>query len=322
MVGARPTVSVVVPCYNHARFVAEAICSALEQNAPPDEVIVVDDGSTDDSAAVIRRFGKAVRCLHQPNMGLSTARNVAVRAAGGDIVQLLDADDRLEATTLERMSLAASRTPQAAVLYGSWTEIDADGRPFVSIEAHPLPADAFHALFSPLAIGPPSRFVFRRAELSAVGLFDAGLQSCEDWDLWLRAAAAGLSFAAVPEARVYYRNHPTSMSKNYRTMWESGLHVLQRASSVHVGCGACAHARRRAVREWRTWCYGSMLAPQLREHWRRGQAVPLARACAAALRGDPGLLPYVARSAMSGPRHHHFASSTAPNGVSRDEGAS
>ncbi len=298
-----PLVSVVIPCFNHAPFLGDAVNSALSQTRDRVEIIVIDDGSTDNSAAVAADFGDAIVLLRQENQGLSTARNAGVLAARGELIQLLDSDDVLREDALERSTAAALNEPHGAVFVGSWDEIDERGRTMNHVDAPHLPFHPFHALFDPIAVGPPCRYLVRRAAFARVGLFDAGLQSCEDWDMWMRMAAAGFGFVTVPEARAGYRNYSTSMSKNHRRMWRSGTTVLDRAKRTHGHCSECRRAYRDGVARWREWCYYSMLVPQMHD-LRVRRCYPKAVALGLrALVDDPRLVPLLATSLEGIGRH-------------------
>lgn len=292
-------VSVVIPCFNHGRFLAQAIDSALAER--PFEVVVVDDGSTDDTAEVLERYGSAITALRQPNAGLSAARNAGIAACAGDLVQLLDADDELAEGVVARVATSAATT-DAAAFFGGWQEMSETGDPIVEVPSAAFSTDAFHALIHPMAVGPPGRFALRRWAVLAAGGFDRSLGACEDWDLWLRLAAAGHVFQRVPGIALRYRNSAGSMSKDYRRMWRAGTTVLGRAATVHRNCSQCATALAEARREWRRWCYLSMLAPELKARWRAGGALEATGRAVAATIEDPGLVPFLIRSASHGPR--------------------
>jgi glycosyltransferase involved in cell wall biosynthesis len=294
-----PTVSVVIPCYNQGQFLAEAIDSALEQSYPHVKVIVVNDGSTDNTPAVAARYGDRIQYIEKKNAGLSAARNTGILASTGEFVHFLDSDDRLQPDMLEKQMIAATANADGAVFYGSWHEIGIEGRVFATVQARPLPQDAFHALLHPLNVGPPCRYTVRRAALANVGLFDVGLKSCEDWDMWLRLAAAGYRFVPVPDAFAAYRNYPNSMSKNFDRMWRSGLTVLKRNRIGHGNCALCRRTKTRCIKEWRQHCYLSILRDRLILHEERGDSrAGVMEAARAALR-DPLLAGLVVKSSAS-----------------------
>jgi glycosyltransferase involved in cell wall biosynthesis len=291
------TISVVIPCYNHGHFLPYAIESVLAQTAAPIEIIVVDDGSIDETAAVSRRYGAAVTYLYQPNAGLSAARNTAIRRARGTFIQLLDADDILAPTALEHVASAMAADTQASVFHASWEEIDVDGQAYAAVPPPNLGADPFHAFFDPLLVGPPCRFTVRRTALLEAGLFDTRLSSCEDWDMWFRLALAGKTFVAVPDAFAAYRNHSGSMSKNHARMWHSGMTVLKQARNRH-GCPVCDRAFAAGVRKWRNFCYLTTLREDLRNHVRKRELRLAAGAFLAATRDDPAIAALVAGSTV------------------------
>src|SRR5262249_22609977 len=121
-----PSVSIIITTFNHARFLADAIRSALAQTVTPSEVIVVDDGSTDDPAQVVAGFPE-VRMIRQSNQGLAAARNTGWRAAVGDHVVFLDADDRLLPDALALNLRQFSRSPDCALVFGGYRWIDVEG---------------------------------------------------------------------------------------------------------------------------------------------------------------------------------------------------
>jgi len=295
----RPLVSVVIPTYNHAKFLRQAITSALSQTYQPSEVIVIDDGSTDDTPNVAAQFHDQITYLSQTNQGLSVARNTGILRARGEFIQLLDSDDELCPDTLNTLVDAVIRRPQGSVFFASWDEIDLGGRVTAHVDAKPLPSDTFHALFDPMAIGPPCRYLVRRSAFARVGIFDSRLHACEDWEMWLRMASEGLEFVAEPSACSRYRNYSVSMSKNHELMWRSGTSVLDGAARRHMKCHACRLAKRRGIKRWRDWCYQSMLAPQLRSYKDLGRYDLVGQSCIRALRRDPWIMAALARSAWS-----------------------
>jgi len=298
--------AVVIPAHNQAQFLAEAIDSALLQTLPPLEVIVVDDGSTDDTARVAAAFGNRITYIRQRNQGLSAARNTGIRAARADLIQLLDSDDVLHPRCLRLASEAAVRHPNAAVFAGGWDEADRDGRVFAQVDAPRVPPQAFHALFDVIAVGPASCHCVRRSAFATVGMFDTSLRACEDWDMWFRIAAAGFEFITIPEATIQYRNYATSMSKDPRLMWQSGTRVLRQAAGLHGHCAECERAQARAIARFRAWCYASMVAPRIQTEWAHRHYWAVVRDTVAALLRDPKLGPLFLRSGracvLRGPR--------------------
>ncbi|MFL5829662.1 MAG: glycosyltransferase [Solirubrobacteraceae bacterium] len=211
MNGDQPLVSAIIPVYNGGHYVAEAITSILVQTYAPIECIVVDDGSTDGSAGVVRRFGDRVTYLWRPRGGVAAARNAGARAARGQFLAFLDADDTWVETKIERQMALLAERPGLGLVYGSVRRIDVGGLHGAVVPA-PRPQDALRNVL--LQRGPgvalaqtgliPSS-VFR-----AIGGFDERLSTAADSDLACRIALR-CELAAVTEPLASYRSHPTQM---------------------------------------------------------------------------------------------------------------
>ena len=180
-----PLVSVVIPTYNYARFLGEAIESAQAQAGVPVEIIVVDDGSKDDPAAVVHRY-PGVRLIRQDNSGLAAARNTGWRNAVGRFVVFLDADDRLIPNALCANLANFTACPDCGFVYGGYRFIDADGQVRKPASLVEIGADPFASFLRGNAIGMHATVMYRRAALEEVGGFDPTLRACEDYDLYLR----------------------------------------------------------------------------------------------------------------------------------------
>ena len=207
-------ISVVIPCYNGREYLAEAIESALAQTYRNIEVVVVDDGSTDDSAAIMARYRERIVVVRQENKGLPAARNAGILASTGDLIAFLDADDWWEPSFLEKTADALSSS-KAVLAYSGWQNI---GAPPPFHEPH-IPEDYEQASPSKAlrllrSTGwPVHAALTRRAALIEAGLFNTTLDSCEDFDLWLRVALTQ-PIVRVPEVLAYYRFHPGQMTRN------------------------------------------------------------------------------------------------------------
>lgn len=213
MPAGRPVISALIPTYNRAVYLAGALESVLGQTRPPDEVIVVDDGSTDETPSVVRRFGEAVRYLRQENAGPSVARNLGMGSARGDYVALLDSDDEWLPTFLEALEAALLSRPGAALYYAGGSYIDSVGGDLP--EQPDLVEHPQELLYRRLLRGNyvmPSGVLLKRLAALDVGLFDPAIRGLEDWDLWLRLARAGHHFVGVRERLIRYRVHPHSLS--------------------------------------------------------------------------------------------------------------
>ena len=210
-----PLVSIVIASYNYGRFLPEAIASALGQTWPSIEVIVVDDGSRDDSVAVARQH--PVRLIAQDNRGVARARNRGASEARGELVVFLDADDVLEATFVERCSHALHRSgPEVAYAYAQMRKFGLEDALFPS-----RPFDG-RALFEGNYI--PVTTLLRRDVFLASGGFDPAWPAHEDHELWARLYALGHQGVYVPEPLLRYRFH--GQSRNTLTQRQrDDLHV-------------------------------------------------------------------------------------------------
>ena len=228
-------VTVIIPAYNYDRYLPAAINSALAQDYPVVEVIVVDDGSTDSTREVAARYGERSRYVYQENAGLSAARNTGLRLATHAFVAFLDADDLWEPAMISTCMRAFAELPgDYAVVACPGQFVDEQNRP-VATAAGPARPPGPVAVVELLL---RNRFfadavVVRRAAVQDCGGFDAALTSSEDRDLWLRLAARARIWL-VPEVLVRVRQHPGSMSRNARRMQVNNAQVLRKAFRAGV----------------------------------------------------------------------------------------
>jgi glycosyltransferase involved in cell wall biosynthesis len=303
-----PWVDVIIPCYNQGHFLAEAIESVLGQTYPRARAIVIDDGSTDNTREVAGRYTERVRYVWKENAGLPAARNSGIMEADGEFLLFLDSDDYLRPNMLERQITVACTAPAGAVFHGGWEDVDVEGRSLARFEAETLPADTFHAIMGGCPY--PCHVVMIRRDLFAnVGLFDTGLRSCEDWDMWLRIAAAGHRFVAVPGAIAAYRRYPGSMSKNRERMWHSSLSVLQKNRAAHGRCALCRQAFARSARQFREW-YFEHLVHEIYACKVRGETRDGFAKAARLIARDPVLIGWFARELFRYLRGAHARTAT------------
>jgi len=225
--GVRGRVSVVVPCFNAARWIRDAIDSVLAQTYDDVELVVADDGSTDESPAVVRSYGGRLRYLRQENAGPSAARNLALRAATGEYVALLDADDRFHPTKLARQLAAFAERPDAGAVYCGWRLVDGEGielpeRGWPRTDGDLVDRLVLGNLFHPVAV------VLRRAPVDAAGGFDERLPVNEDWDLFLRIGRRGARWAFVDEALCDYRIHAGQSHERLDLVHGHAQRILER----------------------------------------------------------------------------------------------
>jgi glycosyltransferase involved in cell wall biosynthesis len=224
----RPKVSVIVPTYNNRSFLPATIDSVLAQTYSDYELIVVDDGSTDDTVAVLRPYNGQIRYLPQTNQGVSAARNRGLALALGDYIVFLDGDDLLLPHKLARQVAFLDTNQAVGVVHSGWQTIAENGQPRHTIEPwHQAPQLdlATWLRWKPVFLGA---MMFRRRWLAAMPGFDPALRQAEDTDLMLRLAAAGCPMAWLPEVTVRYRQHGANTMRNGRQQAEAIMQVLDR----------------------------------------------------------------------------------------------
>lgn len=212
---ASAPVSVIIPTYNRAAMLGRAIDSVLSQRYPRYELIVVDDGSTDDTRAVVASHGAQVRYLHQPNRGPAAARNAGIRAARFDLLAFLDSDDCFVPQKLARQAAAMAATPSCLVSHTgeSWYR---NGRHLNQKKKHRKGTGDIFVRSLALCVVGMSTVMVRREFFGRVGLFDETLPCCEDYDLWLRASLVE-SFLLVNEPlTIKHGGRPDQVSARYR----------------------------------------------------------------------------------------------------------
>jgi glycosyltransferase involved in cell wall biosynthesis len=182
-----PQVSVVIPTFNRAWCLREALDSVLAQDFRGFELIVVDDGSTDDTPQMLGAYGESIRLLRQENRGVSAARNAGVAAAQGDLIAFLDSDDIWLPGKLARQVEFFRRHPEALICQTEerWVK---NGRRVNPGRRHRKRGGMIFEPSLELCLVSPSAVMLRRELLSRVGLFDERLPACEDYDLWLRVS--------------------------------------------------------------------------------------------------------------------------------------
>lgn len=261
-----PAVSIVITCYNQGRYLRDAIESARSQTRPAGEIIVVDDGSTDDTGQVIAQI-PGVRSIRQANRGLPAARNAGLREASGEFVIFLDADDTLEAVAVEAGLRAFATAPSSAFVFGRFLWSDGGARWQDVVSAMPWPGSPYAGLLHRNFIGMHATVMYRRDVVLRAGAFDESLPACEDYDLYLRLARAHPVHGHEAIVAVY-RQHAGNLSRDAALMLRSVLRVLHR-QRAHVAKDPVAQESLRAgLRVWREY-YGPALVQQAVIHLRQ-----------------------------------------------------
>ncbi len=227
-----PSVSVVIPAFNYAHYLPQAIASALAQTHSALELIVVDDGSTDGTRAAVAAFtDPRVRYVWQENAGLSASRNTGIREARHAFIAFLDADDIWKPEFLSTALRQFAALPQEfAAVATAPARMDASGAPaagpgYTSAHTGELTVRDFCLRNRPLS----SSVVVKRHVFTDCGGFDTALRSSEDRDMWIRLTAHGHRFFFIGEPLAFIRRHPENMSKNAARMKANSQRVLTRA---------------------------------------------------------------------------------------------
>lgn len=202
-----PLISCIVPVFNGERYLGEALESILKQTYQSLEIIVVDDGSTDGTAAVIDRYAEQVRFLRQPNAGTAAARNLGLNAANGEFIAFLDADDLWHPEKLERQTARFQTRPEldycVAHVQNFWVpELIEEERRFRD-----------HRISKALPGYSTGTLLVRRALFDTVGQFNPAIKHADDTEWFLRASEHGAAMELLPDVLLYRRLHQTNLSR-------------------------------------------------------------------------------------------------------------
>ena len=226
-------VSIIIPCYNYGRLLAETLDSVAKQTYPHWECIIVDDGSVDNSRQVGEAYQQRdarFRYIYQENKGMSAARNQGLAAARGEYIQLLDADDSLLNSKLEHQVAYLDTHPEVALVYGSvrYFRHDAPTQLSQSFDMQDEPwmpetqgqGEALWGVLVEKNIMAVNAALFRASLATAVGGFDETLRAVEDWDFWVRCALTGARFVydPIPETWALVRVHTSNTTHNMARM--------------------------------------------------------------------------------------------------------
>lgn len=280
-----PTVSVVIVTYNKADTIGSAIQSVLNQTYPDFEIVVVDDGSTDETASRVKVFGSRVRYLSKENGGTGSARNLGIANARGRVVAFLDGDDLWLPRKLEIQMAAFKREPNILAVQCSAYCVDEKLQVFEKRLCHPARDSLIDFLLFHNLPAFSSAVVIRREALESVGGFGTDLVILSDWDMAIRLARAG-TLRSVPDPLVLYRHYPNNQSKEVGIHIDSGVRSLTRFFS-----DSTLDPKIRARESW-VWArfYAMLGGGYVRNHeW--NEAI---RWTLRAIRTSPRVIPYVA----------------------------
>jgi len=225
-----PKVSVIIPTYNRAAYLAEALNSVLSQTYKDFELIVIDDGSTDNTKEIVKKFSGEIRYFYQKNQGVSAARNVGIINSNGEFVSFLDSDDLWEKKKLERQIDFFDKNKEAKVCYTDEVWIR-KGKRVNQMKKHAKYSGDVFKKSLPLCIISASSVMIKREVLNIVGLFDESLLVCEDYDLWLRISK-DFPVYFIPEKLIIKRGgHEDQLSRKYWGMDRFRVKVLEKLLS-------------------------------------------------------------------------------------------
>jgi glycosyltransferase involved in cell wall biosynthesis len=215
-----PKVTVVIPAYNAMAFLPETLDRVLQQTFTDFEVLIVNDGSTDEIASWFTTVNDdRVRLISQANQGLSGARNTGIAEARGEYIAFLDADDLWAPTKLEQQVRCLDRCPEVGLVY-TWTRlVDETGKPTGVKYDSQVEGNVWQQILVGDIVCSGSSAMVRRDCFDRVGRFDPNLSSAADFDMWTRIAAE-YPFAVVKEFSIDYRQHSSSMSRNHIKMMQ------------------------------------------------------------------------------------------------------
>ena len=206
-----PLVSIIIPNYNYGQYIAEAIDSALNQTYQPVEVIVVDDGSTDNSRDIINSYGQTIKAIFQTNHGPSVARNAGIAISKGDYIIFLDADDVLLPDAAQHLWQGFLADPQCGVIFGTAVLIDTHSN-FTAMHTNEVRYFSYEEFLFKNYILTPEAMV-KKEILNEIGYFNPNILQCEDYDLWLRIAQKNV-IKHIDKTVVQVQKHAASFSAN------------------------------------------------------------------------------------------------------------
>jgi len=223
-------VTIIIPTYNYAEYVIEAVVSAIGQTYRPIEIIVVDDGSQDNTREVLAEFINAgkIHYIYQDNKGLAAARNTGLRSSGGEYISFLDADDLMDEKKIEIQAMHLDQNPECGVSFS-------DFRFFKDNDLSNLMNPPYHhsceLTFRDFIRGhfmPVHTTLVRQEVFKKVGYFDESLRKCEDSDLWIRAMVAGIRFFYIDQVLAFYRLHGRQMVGDPVHLYKTFIEVINR----------------------------------------------------------------------------------------------
>jgi len=234
-------ISVVIATYNHGRFIREAVDSVLAQGVPGSELIVVDDGSTDGTAALLAPYGDRLRAIRQENRGFGAARNTGARAARGALIGFLDADDVWEPGAIARLERALEDDPRTGLAASTYVTVDEEGRAVGTPYRRRAPRRPVSTESLLLTDADVPGCLYRRETLEAVGPFPEATRYTVDYEMWLRVSMSW-RIVVIDEPLLRKRAHATNLSNEALRMLPAKIASVERFAAEHPAWAA-GHAR-------------------------------------------------------------------------------
>lgn len=208
-----PEASIIIPAYNQGSFLKETLKSVSAQSFEDFECIIVDDGSTDNTALVAKEYsdGSKIKYFYQDNKGLAGARNTGIKLARGSYIHFLDSDDLIYKNYIERMVNKLKEDKNIDVLSCAWDLIDENGNK-ISLKIGPVKSGNYFRDLILENLFPVHSVVLKSSIFKKTGLFNDRLMAMEDWDMWLRIASEGYKFDIIDMVGVSYRRHKNCMT--------------------------------------------------------------------------------------------------------------
>ena len=235
-------ISAIIPTYNNAAFIKDAVLSIQQQSVPVTEIIIVDDGSTDNTAQVIQSLKGNIHYIRQQNQGPSAARNTGIKAAKGDLIAFLDADDQWTTDKLQKQLKALQNSPELKLIAGDMSEIDLSNQvlvasvlnkhhfleKFVTLNGKPI-ANAFSELLRKNFI-PTGTVLIKKDALLEAGLFNENIRYGEDLELWAKIASKH-PITCLPDILMLRRQHSSNSTQSTEPMLIDLVKVMESLKS-------------------------------------------------------------------------------------------
>lgn len=225
-----PKVSVIVPAYNQAKYLKQTLNSVLNQTYNDWECVIVNDGSTDNTAKIAKNYvkkDKRFKYIYQKNKGLAGARNTGIKTSQGEYIGFLDSDDLWKPSMLEKTVTFLAGNHKTSIVSGAWSYVDKNGK-LISRKNGPAKCENYlvELLFGNLF--PVHALLIKKAVFIDCGFFDSSLPSSEDWDMWLRVANKGYRFNYVNDLIAHYRIHNNTITSNNDRIKKGNFSVLDK----------------------------------------------------------------------------------------------